>query len=237
MDARRISRTGGLAILLLGALTALLRGSPAHAQDAGLVTMLSGEVTYADERNPPATVEPFMKVREGDRLHVKAGGAVQLVYFQSNRQELWKGPAELLVGEAQSSLHPSSPPAQPEVKVLSTGTAQGVQQVPLLLRRAGLVRVGGVALRGLPAAGRGPRGAPALTAGQEADLAAARETYRGLRAGAREDDITPELYLLGVLGGLEQYEAMTPVIADARARRPGDETLARLADWVARQQR
>jgi hypothetical protein len=237
MDARSISRFGALAILLLGALTPLLRGSPAHAQDAGLVTMLAGEVTYADQRNPPATVEPFMKVREGDHLRVKAGGAVQLVYFRSNRQELWRGPAEFLVGETESRRHPASPAAQPEVKVLSTGTAQGIQQVPVLLRRAGLVRVGGVAVRGLPGTGRKPGGTAALSAGQEADLAAARETYRGLRAGAAEADITPELYLLGVLGGLEQYEAMEPLLKEALQRRPGDDTLVRLSDWVAQRPR
>jgi len=72
--------------------------------DVGIVTQLSGEATYWNEgyQKTPEKAQVFMKIRLGDYFKIAAGGAIQLVYFESGRQETWKGPASFMVGEVQS---------------------------------------------------------------------------------------------------------------------------------------
>ena len=98
-----------LRFLVLLLLTALLtEGSAAKAQtlppDVGIVTQLSGEATYWNEsyQKTQEKAEVFMKIRRGDYFKIAGGGAIQLVYFESGRQETWKGTASFMVGDVQS---------------------------------------------------------------------------------------------------------------------------------------
>ena len=53
----------------------------AHAQeDVGLVDLVAGEVLYQAGK-----AKAFMKVREGDRFEVPAGGQLRLIYFAGAR--------------------------------------------------------------------------------------------------------------------------------------------------------
>ena len=200
--------------------------------DVGLVTELSGNITYWNEdyQKTPARAQAFMKIRKGDRFNLPPGAQVQLVYFLGGRQETWKGPVAILVGDSESQPEGEDrPETWPKVKVLPAGTTQGVRRIPAILRRAGLSRPGAAQVRGNVEATAAPL---ELTAEEQAEITAARETYHNLRKQAGARDITPELYLLGILADYEQYAEMEEVIQEALKKQPGNETLKGLREWA-----
>ena len=67
--------------------------------------------------------------------------------------------------------------------------------------------------------------------GQAAAIQAAEARYAALRAEASAEDITPELYLLGVLDGLKAHAAMRAPLAEMRRRQPESATVQA---WSAR---
>jgi hypothetical protein len=203
------------------------------------VTKLTGEATFWNEgyQRTPVKAEAFMKVRQGDHFKAENGSLVQLVYFENSRQETWKGPCAFLVGDAESVVE-GDRKAKPEVTTLPAGASQGVQRIPALLRRAGLSRAGAMQVRGIPTdkgAQVGSQGHAALTPEDESEIAAAKDTYKGMRRQAKADDVTPELYLLGVLADYEQYGEMETVLKDAQAKQPSNDVLKELASWVSAQ--
>ena len=222
-------------LICLGALMVLMAEAMVRAQtlppDVGLITKLSGDVTYWNEDyQKPAKVQSFMKIRRGDRFKVPVSALVQFVYFLGGRQETWKGPVAFRIGDSES--HPEAEKGlqvQPKVVIFPAGTTQGMRRIPVLLRRAGLYRPGAAQIRGDIEV---PPLAIALTAEEEAEIVAAKETYLALRKQAGSGDITPELYLLGVLTDYEQYDDMEGVIAEALKRQPGNDILEGLREWV-----
>jgi hypothetical protein len=235
----KLSRSTILLWLALAFLLAQVTGAMAKVQaqppDVGLVTMLSGNVTYWNNvyQETPAAVQAFMKIRQGDRFKLRAGAVIQLVYFLGGRQETWNGPVTLAVGDSES--HPDGqkqPQPQPRVVVLPAGTTQGVRRIPVLLRRAGLSRPGAATIRGDVEA---LSASTPLTPEEKAEIAGAKETYHSIRKQTDPGDITPELYLLGVLTDYEQYSEMEGVIREALKRQPDNEILKGLMKWVLAQ--
>jgi hypothetical protein len=192
----------------------------AQSVDVGLVNQLSGDVSYASEGATAAKVQAFMKVRQGDRFTVPAGGVVRVVYFQGGRQETWKGPASFKAGAQQGE---GGTPT--EVSVLPSSVPQKIAQVPELIQIAKLGRSGGVAVRGT---GKAPR----LNAEQQAEVKAAKDTYGKLRTQVSADDITPELYLYSVLQDYLLYDDMKPVVDEMSKRQPASAEVQELAAWV-----
>ena len=154
-----------------------------------------------------------------------------MVYFQSGRQETWKGPAAFRVGDVESRVESEKGP-QPEVVVLPAGASQEMRRIPVLLRRARLSRSGAMQVRGM---GEGSQKAITPSKEERAEIAMAKETYQKLRKQTRADDITPELNLLGVLADYEQYEEMEKVINEASKVQPDNEVLKDLGEWVKAQ--
>jgi len=235
----KLSRSTILLWLALAFLLVPVRGAMAKVQalppDVGLVTSLSGTVTYWNDgyQETPAKAQAFMKIRRGDRFKLRAGAVIQLVYFLGGRQETWKGPVTLAVGDSES--HPEGQEGvhgQPEVVVLPAGTTQGVRRLPMLLRRAGLSRPGATQVRGDVEA---LSTSMPLTREEKAEIAGAKETYQSIRKQTDPGDITPELYLLGVLTDYEQYSEMEEVIREALERQPDNEIMKRLMEWVLAQ--
>ena len=198
----------------------MVGGAQAQSLDVGLVNMLAGEVSYASEGAAAAKAQSFMKVRQGDRFTVPAGGAVRVVYFQGGRQETWKGPASFKAGARQGE---GGTPT--EVTVLPASVPQKIAQVPELIQIAKLGRSGGVAVRG---AAKAPR----LSAEQQAEVKAAKDTYGKLRSQLGADDITPELYLYSVLQDYLLYDDMRPVVDEMSKRQPTSTEVQELAAWV-----
>ncbi len=225
-----------IGFICLGAITILLTEISTESKtlppDVGLVTQLSGDATYWNEAYQKASkkAQAFMRIRQGDHFKLVAGAVVQLVYFQNGRQETWKGPAALMVGETQSRPEgEKGVQAQPEVIILPAGTSQGIRRIPALLRRAGLGRSGGIQVRGT---GEGSQKAIVPTKEEQAEIALAKENYQRLRKQTKPDDITPELSLLGVLADYEQFEEMEKVIQEALKIQPNNEILKELGEWV-----
>ena len=235
----KLSSSNILLWLALAFLLAQVTGAMAKVQalppDVGLVTMLSGNVTYWNDgyQKTPTTAEAFMKIRRGDRFKLRAEAVMQLVYFLGGRQETWKGPVTLTVDDSESHLEGKKQPhAQPKVVVLPAGTTQGVRRIPVLLRRAGLWRPGSAQVRG--DVETSPT-AFAMITEEKAKIVAAKETYLSLRKQTDHGDITPELYLLGVLTDYEQYSEMGEVIREALKRQPDNEILKGLMEWILAQ--
>lgn len=191
------------------------------ADDVGLVNHLTGDVSYTSA-GANAKAKPYMKIREGDRFSVPAGGQLRVVYFQGGRQEMFNGPAGFTAGKQESSVQSGS---QPQVSTLPAGVPQKIAQTPELVAIAKLGRSGGVAVRGLGTEKR-------LTPQQQAEVRQARQTYDQLRQSSAADDITPELYLYSVLQDHLLYTDMKPVVAEMQKRQPANADVAAMAEYV-----
>ncbi len=239
----------GRALFLAAVASLLLAGfsrAQSAAPDVGLVTKLSGEATYQTKDTPKAVaVQAFMKVRQGDRLKLAPASSLQLLYFASGRQETWKGPATLVAGAGETTaLGGKEPPPQPQVKTLPTKATRQMGEVPQLLHPPSTARSGVIvtmAPRSAPAKGGASAmkgagsptmvevdsrpGAKPLTASDQKRLKEAEALYQGMRQQAAPDDLTPELYLLGILDKYRQYPQMLQLVDLMLRQRPGDAAL------------
>jgi len=218
------------AISCLLALTWLLTpaGAPAQtaAPDVALVTKISGPATYwnKDEQKQASPVQAFMKVRQGDSFKLPKESSLQLLYFASGRQETWNGPVTLAAGRESSQVEGAKGGApQPEVKLLPSRVSRKMDCAPLPLPRSSVRYSGVIQTMG-----------PLCTEARQ-ELKDAEATYRSLRQQALADDLTPELYYLGVLAEYQQYPEMEKLLNSMLAKKPGDPALKSLKDWVASQ--
>lgn len=215
----------GVAVLL-----GLLSPMTSHSQpqpDVGLLSRHTGKVLYWNELEgrKPVPVESFTKFRRGDHFQVPTGCTLQLLYFSNGRQEIWKGPVTLRAGESNSqALEERTSAAPPEIKFLPAKVTRKMLQTPLALPPAS-IRFSGVVqtMYGLKKA-RSVEGQREL---QEAEV-----NYRQWRHQALTDDLSPEIYWLGVLADYEQYQEMNKVLEGMLLKKPEDQTLKQLKTWV-----
>jgi ferric-dicitrate binding protein FerR (iron transport regulator) len=202
--------------LLLG-----LPASPALAQaaDVGLVNMVSADVSYTPASGIAAKVQPFMKLRDGDRVNVPAGGQVRVVFFEGSREERWTGPASFRAGKAAAE--PINGKAA-QITTLPVGASQRIAQVPQLVQ---IAKLGGIQVRGMTPA-------PKTGGDPQAALAEARTAYDAMRKDLPADDITPELYLYAALYENQRYDEMKPVVDEMLRKQPDSEQVKTLAAWV-----
>jgi hypothetical protein len=200
----------------------LVASAYGQAPDVGLVNMLSGEVAYHPEAGAASKAQAFMRVRQGDRFDVPSGALLRVVYFEGGRQETWQGPVVFRAAPRQSEGATIQPAA---VNTLPPPVPSRIAQVPDLIQIAKLGRSGGVAVRG---GGRAPRLSPV----QQAEVSAARTTYKQLRSQSTPEDITAELFLYSVLQDFLLYEQMKPVVDEMAKRQPSNAEVQELAAWV-----
>ena len=204
----------------------------APARDVALVTQLTGEVTCKGagaKKGLPASA--FMKIRTGDRLELAEAASLKLVFFSSGRQETWIGPAVVRIdanaGQARGKTRPA-------VNQLPAQASEEVRQIPeILQRRLTMTRPGSLAHRG---AGSDDQPAEVVAPCEDdlADIAAAEKLYEQMRASLPEDDITPELTLIGLLDVLEQHDRALEVAHKALARQPEHPQLKELIRILSR---
>ncbi len=205
---------------LLAVLLAVSSAALAQGADVGLVNLVSGDVSYAPPSGPPAKVQAFMKVRDGDRFNLAAGAQIRVVFFESARQERWVGPASFRAIKGASEPIAGKPS---EVSNLPTGVQQRIARVPELMQYA---RLGGIQVRG------------SFTRKQKASIEqqetirAARETYAQMRQDMPTDDITPELYLYAALYEFVIYDEMKTVVDEMLRKQPGNEDVKALSAWL-----
>jgi hypothetical protein len=174
-------RTLQLLVLMAG----LLGVAQSWAADIiALVTRVEGEVVLQGAKDQPLT-EPFIKLREADVLRLGADGAMTLTYFESGRQESWKGPGSIKLGAAQSQPASGSPVLN--VKQLPVNLVRQLARTPAPDADG---KVGMMRLRNLPTA--------------EA-LASLEKTYGEMKAAAGPADRDPDLYWLSGLFDLREY--------------------------------
>lgn len=224
----------GLGAVLIGPIEVSAE-APTLPPDVGLITRLSGNVTYRNEsyQKVPEKAQAFMRIRQGDQLIIPSEAMGQLIYFESGRKETWKGPVVLAVEDRQSSAKAGKrAQIQPEVTLLPAEASRTMRSIPLLLRRAGLSRSGTMQVRGLDDSTQ-----KSLELGQDEQtgITLAKENYQILRNRREGDDITPEIYLLGVLAGYDQFQEMEQIILDAQKIQPGNPILKKLGEWVRTQ--
>jgi hypothetical protein len=66
-------------------------------------------------------------------------------------------------------------------------------------------------------------------------IVTAKENYRSMRSQTEAGDITPEMYLLGVLADYDKFEEMEQVIKEAQKIQSGNPVLKKLEEWVKTQ--
>jgi len=192
----------------------------AQGGDVGLVNLVSGGVTYAPLSGSPSEAKPFMRVRDGDRFNVPAGGQVRIVYFTSSRQEGWSGPSSFRAGKGAGEAISGK---AAEITVLPAGVSQRIARVPELMQSA---KLGGIQLRG----GITPVQKASLE--QQAAVGDARATYEKMRREMPADDITSELYLYAVLHDYLLYEDMKAVVDEMLRKQPGNDDVKQVLVWV-----
>ncbi len=188
--------------------------------DVALISQLTGEVVYIGQGGKQNKAQAFMRVRQGDRFTIPAGGALRVVFFQGARQESWKGPGSFRAGATQSDKLSGS---RPQVVKLPTDVPQNIARVPDLIQTA---RIGGVTIRDAS------RTRPLFSPQDQAEVAAAKATYKKMRSAATPDDITPELYLFSVLQDFARYDELRSVAEDMQRRQPGNAEIRELATWA-----
>lgn len=202
-------------LFMLSSGTALAQGA-----DVGLVNMVSGDVSFAPLSGARGKVRAFMKVRDGDRIHVPAGGQVRVVFFAGARQERWAGPASFKAGKMGAEPISGRPA---EVANLPATAPQRLERVPELLQHA---KLGGIQVRG------GITQAQRASLEQQAAVSEARVTYDRLRREMPADDITPELFLYAALYEYLLYDDMKAVADEMLRKQPNDDDVKALAAWV-----
>ena len=207
--------------LLLALSLALPAGSAlAQAADVGLINMTSPNVTYVSPGGTSAKVQPYMRVRDGDRVDVPAGATVRIIFFDGARVETWSGPASFRAGRVSSERISG---AAAEISSLPENAPQRIARVPQLIQ---IAKLGGIQVRSINAARQ--------TADQKAAIDEARKSYEAMRSELPADDITPELYFLSALNELGQGDQMKSVADEMMRKQPNNEDAKAISAWVYR---
>ena len=185
---------------VLGAFLLALVSMPVLAVEVGLVTAVSGNVKWQEQKSAASELKPFVKVREGDQLTMAGAARVQLVYFESGRQETWQGAGVLEVGASSSKTVKGS--QQPEVKVLPTILVKQLAKTPA---SDGNVKTGMIRLRSM---------APPIES--------VERDYAEMRKQADSTDRNPELFLLASYFERGEYARLEALLGKMNEEKPGD---------------
>lgn len=192
----------------------------AQSADVGLVNLVVGDVMFSPQSGAPAKVQAFMRVRDGDRVVVPAGGQVRIVYFEGARQERWSGPASFRAAKTQGEPITGKPT---DVQILPASVPQRISRVPELMQNA---KLGGIQVRG------GLTRQQEASLEQQASLREAKVTYERMRVEMPADDITPELFYYSALYDFLLYDEMKAVVDEMVRKQPANDDVRTLAAWV-----
>jgi hypothetical protein len=190
--------------------------APAWAQDAGLISALTGKGRVLATDGSVIAARSFMKLREADRVELSPESEAHLVFFGSATEERWKGPASLQVTRTGSKALSGAPSAVLKLPEKVT------PQLTTLPERVQLANLAGVQVRGV-------KPARTLTDEDKKALEDARAAYQRMNAELPPDDITPELYLYSVAAGYELREEMQALAARMLRKQPKNADVQALA--------
>jgi len=197
-----------LAIIACAFLSVAPQGSFAQATpEVGLVTQLSGDVTYSNGNSPAAKAQGYMKVRQGDRFDLKPGAELRLGYFGASKRELWRGPAVFVATPDGGEQIGGAPP---QVDTIPKGVTAKISGTVDMVR---LSRAGGVTVRSLASATKPP---------SDSELSEAMATYESMRATSAFDDVTPELFLVSFLQNARLLDDLKAIEKEIMKRQPAN---------------
>jgi len=226
----------------MGWILTLLLFNPSFAAQAppsetGLVTQVSGKVTYQNDtsQEEPAKAQAFMKTWRNDMFSLEKSAIATLIYFSGGRQETWSGPVVIRIGQRQGHVvNGKGPHRKPQVRIIPGIVAHTIDRSALPLQRS---RSGVRQIRGGPSEpkkGHSPFSRN-LTRAEREQIDSARKTYVELKVQVGEQDVTPEIYLLSVLARYGQYAEMDKIISALLKSHPDNKTLKQFREWVRSQ--
>jgi hypothetical protein len=165
-----------------------------------MVTLLQGSVSRVSPMGKQP-IEAFTKLRHGDLLALDRESRVQVVYFESGRQETWLGGGRLEITKAESTAYGL---ASPEVKLLPAMMVRQIVKTPVLdsQGRGGMMRLRSVA--------------------SAANVEKIEENYKRMRLEAARNDINPDLYLLSSMFEIRELDRVERALADLQQRQRGN---------------
>lgn len=180
----------------------LLISSTSWAVEVALVTGVKGEISLENEGGGQSALTVFVKLREGDILHLGEHAHLQLVYFQTARQETWSGSGVIEVNGAQG-------------KVVTGMPVRQIQQLPQQLAKQ-IAKTPAPDSKGKFAALRTRSIAPPES------IAQIQRAYQEMRAKAAASDRNPEIYLLSAFFELKEYDRVHEIFRQLDLSDPGD---------------
>lgn len=174
--------------------------------DVAMITGLQGGVARMTPQGRQA-LAAFARLKRGDVVAAD-NSRIQLVYFETGRQEIWQGSGRLEVLATET--RPFGLP-DPVVKMLSSAMVKQIARTPT---PDGQGRSGAIRTRAI--------------ASPEA-IAKLENAYRKMRMEAVRGDLNPELFLLSGLFEMRELERVEQVIRDLQQARPGDVEIGFLA--------
>lgn len=175
--------------------------------DVGMLTQVAGEVSLVSAGGEKRPAVSFLKVAVGDKLTLGNDARVQIVYFDTSHQELWKGPGQVEIGSGDGR----SQTLQAEVKKLP----------PLVARQ--LIKT--------PASGQhGATGMVTVRSLSSDTIESLEKQYEEFKATAAADDTTPEVFLMTGLLEMKEYEHAASVLDGFRAKLSTSPALAAVVD-------
>lgn len=170
-------------------------------EPGAFVTQVAGDaVVLGADSGKPVAIPLFAKLEPGAKVRIAAGARLQLLFFDGGAQETWVGPAEFGVGE-RSSVAAAGAAAQ--TRQLSADLVDSIAKSHQIFSNP-QARQSMVRLR-------------AVSGGK---IKAAQDYYREMRAQLPDDDITPEVFLLGQLDALRAFADMEAPLAEMMRRQP-----------------
>lgn len=176
----------------------ILGFSQAQAAEVALVMSVQGKISRLDGVTA-LPLEAFVKLKSGDRLKLEKASRLQLVYFNTGRQETWSGSGNLIMAVKESRAE--GLPA-PKIKTLPLVMVKQLARTPALdsQGRGGVTRLRSIAT--------------------EDAMAKLDATYRELKSSADGDDLAPEMYLLSGLYEMRQLDRVEAILGEIRQDRP-----------------
>jgi hypothetical protein len=163
--------------------------------DVGMLTQMDGKVEIVAGKAVKRPATAFLKVALGDRLVLGKDARVQIVYFETSRQELWKGTGEVEIGNGEGRS--------------STLKAEARKLPPLVARQ--LVKT--------PVSGRhGKTGMVTVRSLSSDTVESLEKQYAEFRSTTAEGDTTPEVFLLTGLLEMKEFEQAQKVMAGLQAK-------------------
>lgn len=163
--------------------------------DVGMLTQMDGKVEIVAGKAAKCPATAFLKVALGDKLVLGKDARVQIVYFETSRQEVWKGAGEVEIGNGEGR----SSSLQAEIRKLPPLVARQLVKTPVSGQHG---KTGMVTVRSL----------------SSDTVESLEKQYTEFRGATADGDTTPEVFLLTGLLEMKEFERAQTLLEGFRAK-------------------